>query len=183
MLISESCRRADVQNMCDEMLKQGVEKLFVSQRDSLRRCSLEGFTGVKAAPGQMARVVRLPAVPGGMSDSETVFCVITSMTLSHHKRSESVMQVASGCEDDFYLLVRLFTLPTHYFFLPLGCRACGILVPRPETEPVLPAVKEQTPNYWITRKCPLRSTFIFRTKRCIRVAKPGASNTWKHLSC
>ena len=102
----------------------------------------------------MARVVRLPAVPGGMSDSETVFCVITSMTLSHHKRSESVMQVASGCEDDFYLLVRLFTLPTHYFFLPLGCRTCGILVPRPETEPVLPAVKEQTPNYWITREVP-----------------------------
>lgn len=165
MLISESCRRADVQNTFDEMLKQGVEKLFVSQRDSLRRCSLEGFTGVKAAPGQMARAVRLPAVPGGMRDSEIVFCVITSMTLSHHKRSESVMQVASGCEDDFYLIFRLFTFPTHYFFLPRGCRACGILVPRPEIEPVLPAVEEQTPNYWITGEVPPTYYFYIQNRK------------------
>ena len=151
--------------MFHEMLKQGVEKLFVSQRDSLRRCSLEGFTAVKAAPGQMARVIRLPAVPGGMSGSEIVFCVITSMTLSHHKRSETVMQVASGCEDDFYLLFRLFTFPTHYFFLPLGCRAYGILVPQPETEPVLSAVQEQTPNYWITREVPPTYYFYIQNQK------------------
>ena len=164
-LISESCRRADVQNMFHEMLKEGVEKLFVSQRDSLRRCSLEGFTAVKSAPGHMARVIRLPAVPRGMRDSEIVFCVITSMILSHHKSSETVRQVASGCEDDFYLLFRLFTFPTHYFFLPLGCRAYGILVPQPEIEPVLSAVEEQTLNYWITREVPPTYYFYIQNQK------------------
>ena len=110
----------------------------------------------------MARVIRLPAVPGGMRDSEIVFCVITSMTLSHHRRSETVMQVASGCEDDFCFLFILFTFPIHYFFSTLGCKACGILVPQPEIEPVPPAVEEQTPNYWITREVP--PTYYFYTQ-------------------
>ena len=37
-----------------------------------------------------------------------------------------------------------------YFFF--GAEACGISVPRPGIEPVLPAVEAQSANHWTTRE-------------------------------
>ena len=51
------------------------------------------------------------------------------------------------------------------FFPPLGYKACGILVPQPEIEPVLPAVEEQTPNYWITREVPPTYYFYIQNQK------------------
>jgi len=38
--------------------------------------------------------------------------------------------------------------------------ACGILVPRPRTEPAPAAVKAPSPNHWITRKFPIKNSFF-----------------------
>ena len=40
------------------------------------------------------------------------------------------------------------------FFRPHHA-ACGILVPRPGIEPVLPAVEVWSPNYWTVREVPI----------------------------
>ena len=43
-----------------------------------------------------------------------------------------------------------------------GCVACGILVPRPGIEPVLPAVEAQSPNHWTTREVPETHLYMKR---------------------
>ena len=43
---------------------------------------------------------------------------------------------------------------TFFFFA-----ACGIFVPRPGIEPVLPAAEAQSPNRWTTREFPDEVTF------------------------
>ena len=45
-------------------------------------------------------------------------------------------------------------LLSFFFFWP-RCAACGILVPRPGTEPRPTAVKVWSPNHWTTRESPL----------------------------
>ena len=46
---------------------------------------------------------------------------------------------------------------TSTFFFWLHHVACGILVSRPGTEPVPPAVEAQRPNHWTTRDFPWTS--------------------------
>ena len=50
------------------------------------------------------------------------------------------------------------------FFFGCSCAASGILVPKPGIEPMPSAVKEQSPNHWITRELPvlpfLNHTFV-----------------------
>jgi len=41
--------------------------------------------------------------------------------------------------------------PSFFFFFNFGCTACGILVPQPGNELVLPAVEVQSLNHWTTR--------------------------------
>ena len=45
----------------------------------------------------------------------------------------------------------------------IGCRACRILVPQPDIEPVPPAVDAQSPNHWTAKEFPVFSIF---TKLC-----------------
>ena len=51
-----------------------------------------------------------------------------------------------------------FFTPIFLFFLATSCGSCRILVPRPEIEPVPPAVEAQSPNGWTAREFP---TLIF----------------------
>ena len=48
---------------------------------------------------------------------------------------------------EFVTLLLLF-----YGFWPLGQEACGILVPRPGTEPTLPALVDEVLNHWTARE-------------------------------
>ena len=41
-----------------------------------------------------------------------------------------------------------------FFFLWLCCEVCGILVPQPGIEPMLPAVEAQSPKHWTAREFP-----------------------------
>ena len=47
-----------------------------------------------------------------------------------------------------------------YFVFRPRHAACGILVPRPETEPVPLAVKVQSPNHWTASEFPVRVLFL-----------------------
>ena len=46
-----------------------------------------------------------------------------------------------------------------FFFALLHSTVCGILVLRPETEPVPPAVEAWSPNHWTTGEFPLTGYF------------------------
>ena len=48
-----------------------------------------------------------------------------------------------------------FSLICFFFFFLLHYAACRILVPRPGTEPLHPAVEAWNPNYWTIREVPL----------------------------
>ena len=55
---------------------------------------------------------------------------------------------------------RIYTVYYLFFFFWLLCTACGILVTRPGTEPVPPAVETWIPNHWTTREFPARCILI-----------------------
>ena len=58
-----------------------------------------------------------------------------------------------------------FTFLFVSFVLFSVCKACGILVPRPEIRPVPPAVEAQSPNYWTTREF-LEAIVLIRHGKC-----------------
>ena len=52
-----------------------------------------------------------------------------------------------------------------FFFLAMPC-ACGILVPWPGIEPMIPALGAHSLNHWTTRKVPILAIFDLRKWQC-----------------
>ena len=58
-----------------------------------------------------------------------------------------------------WVIYFIFIFFFNFIFL-LPCTACGILVPRPGIEPMLPAVESQSLNHWTARD-PVKSLAIY----------------------
>lgn len=88
----------------------------------------------------------------------------------------------------FTLFVMFFQhAPIIFFFFWLHLGACGILVPRPETEHMSPALGAQCLNHRMIREVPLSSFFdhfIFGTAKCSRLFlfSPCSNLGVNHLS-
>ena len=68
--------------------------------------------------------------------------------LESHCLELNIVDILAHCFPSYSLSLFFF------FFLPLYHVACGILVPRPEIEPVPPALESQSLNHWTPREVP-----------------------------